>query len=177
MSKNLLVKKRHYFFSLMLLFLSFSSISAQMEKGIFRIGLAADFTTRGDIQTGVDFRLGDLLTDNLELDLEMAVRYYGLFMGASGIFKGGLIYHFKPDSKYVPGIGFTVGMPFGTGSGSKNPRTNISAFFNLDNFVNRNWAFTFKAGIERESIGRAYYPKAEYWFIARFGISTFWRQR
>lgn len=174
MSKNLLVKKRYYFFSLILLFLSFSSISAQMEKGIFRIGLAADFSTRGaDFQSSVEFRLGDLLTDNLEVDLEMATRYYAWFQQATGIFKGGLIYHLEPDLKYVPGIGFTVGMPFDTGS--KKTRTIISAFFNLDTFVNRNWAFTFKAGYERESFGGTYPKKADQWFIARFGISTFLR--
>jgi|GEM_PF-2176724 len=176
MCKNLLVKKRHYFFSLMLLFLSFSSISAQMEKGIFRIGLAADISTRGKPnQSSIEFRLGDIITDNLELDLEMATRYYGWFQQATGIFKGGLIYHLEPDLKYVPGIGFTVGFPFDTGS--KTTRTIISVFFNLDTFVNRNWAFTLKVGIERESFGGTHYPKADQWFIARFGISTFWRQK
>lgn len=171
MCKNLLVKKRYYFFSLILLFLSFSSTFAQIEKGIRRIGLAADISTRGKPnQSSIEFRLGDIITDNLELDLEMATSFYGSFQQASGIFQGGLIYHLSPDSKYVPGIGFSVGIPFVTGYTAANRITSV--FFNLDNFVNRNWAFTLKAGYERESRRQ----KAEQGFIARFGISTFWRQ-
>jgi hypothetical protein len=158
----------------MLTLSSGSQACAQVHKGMYRLGLTADIATRGEYsRSSMKFSLGDFLTDNFELDFGMELLFVDGLSNGAGLFRGGLIYHILPDRKNVPGIGFSLGLPFA--SGNTRNSTMLNAYFKYDFFVSRDWAFSMQAGYEREFIEN--YPKTVHGLAAKFGVSTFFGRK
>jgi len=161
---------RIFLFSVCIVLAVTSGALAQMEKGMERLGLSGSISTVDRQNIGsLDFKVGDLLTRNVELDVELAMTFRDFLQNPDCSVRGGMIYHLFPKEKTVPGIGFSAGIPF-LSSGDATV-TVFSAFFNLDYFATPNWAFNLKTGYERLdfSTGMRNYDG----MVMRFGFSVF----
>ncbi len=168
------MRKFLFVFLVMLMLSSGSQACAQVHKGMYRLGLTADVSTRGEYSTSsVKVDLGDFLTDNFELDFGMEMLFRDWFSSGIGLFRGGLIYHILPDRKNIPGVGFSLGLPFT--SWSTRNRTLLNVYCKYDFFVSRDWALSLKAGYEREFVENS--PKTIHGLAAKFGISTFFGRK
>jgi hypothetical protein len=154
-------------FYLALLFLVGWAIGAfaQIESGMIRINPDFSFASvEGITEADVQLLAAYSVIDHLEIGLSMSatkIEDVDTFGGVSAV----TIFHLLPDSPVVPGVGAGFGSTFGMVENSLV----ADAFFNLEAFATKQWAFTVRAGYER-------------WFndwgdldgfAVSFGVSTF----